>query len=118
MTAELGMFWELRGHLYEQRAWLVSLALRPTPPTEMRARVLAGAAHVVAAEGDFASAKRLFTERLEIWRQLGDRIGIANALNGLAGLIGDPDVAGPECDPIAAHPLAEESLAMMQELGN
>jgi len=113
MAASLERFWNLRGHFYERRTWLVSLALRPTLPTDARARMLDGAAHVVAKDGDFASAKRMTTERLEIARQLGDRQRIAGALNALAYLTADLGE-----DPGTARSLAEESLEIMRQLGD
>lgn len=103
LAAEVAPFWNLRGHYHEQRIWLVQLALRPTPPTVARARMLASAAHVVAHDKDYAGAKKMFTERLEIVRQLGDRQGIASALHGLAWLEVNSQVAGLECDSVAAR---------------
>jgi predicted ATPase len=117
MAAALAIFWDLRGHFYERHLWLVGLALRPTPPTKARAHLLSRAAWAVGSDGDFAATKRLFLELLEIQRRLGDRRGIAAALNSLAQLLNEP-VARSEYDPVAARPLAEESLAIMRELGD
>src|SRR6185503_3765610 len=47
VAAALSTFWSFRGHLYEQRAWLVGLARRPTPPTTARAELLGEAAQIV-----------------------------------------------------------------------
>jgi non-specific serine/threonine protein kinase len=109
LAMALQTFWNTRGYHYEKRVWLVGLAARPTPPTEARARVLAWAALVAAADGDSVRAKQMYAEGLTISRHLDDQVGIAIALNGLAGL---------EADPNAARPLAEESLAIMREAGD
>jgi non-specific serine/threonine protein kinase len=118
VASSLERFWNLRGHYYERRTWLVGLARRPTPRTMARAELLEGATHVIASDGDFAGAKQLLTESLAIWRELGDRIRIAGTLNGLAGLTGNPDVAGAHYDVVTARELAEEGLAIMRELGD
>ena len=67
---------------------------------------------------DFPAARAMFVERLAIMRQLGSPRGIAAALNGLAGLMSDPQAAGAECDPSGARALAEESLAIMRGMGD
>jgi len=119
LAAALIPFWRARGYIYEQMTWVVGLALRPTPPTQARVHLLGQAAMAIAIDrGDFLSAKRMLTEMLQIARQLEIRVGIANALNGLAWLMNEAPSAGSEHDPVAARALAEESLAIMRELGD
>jgi tetratricopeptide (TPR) repeat protein len=64
---------------------------------------------LLKSDGNPTLGKQCFAESLAIMRQLGDRRGIATALNGLAVL---------ESDPNASRALAEESLAIMRELGD
>jgi non-specific serine/threonine protein kinase len=115
LAVALATFWHLRGNVYEQRTWLISLARRPTSPTRARAELLGEAAQVAAHDRDFAAARQMFTEALAIMRQLGDRRGIASDLNGLAWLLSESGLAGLEHDPVAARAFAAESLAMMRE---
>jgi non-specific serine/threonine protein kinase len=118
LAVALAAFWHLRGHFYERRTWLVSLARRPTAPTRARAELLGEAAQAVAYDRDFAGTRQMFTEALGIMRRLGDRRGVSNILNGLALLLGEPRLAGLEYDPVAARAFAAESLAMMREAGD
>jgi tetratricopeptide (TPR) repeat protein len=63
-------------------------------------------------QDDFLAARGLFEESLAIGRQLGDRYGIAYALDSLA------NVAFEEGKYPAARALAEESLVIRKELGD
>jgi hypothetical protein len=107
LAAALARFWNYRGHVYEQRTWLVGLARRLGPPTAARAEVLARAVFTLGS--DFADARRMHAEMLAIARQLGDRRRIYGALSSLASL---------ESDPMRARALAQESLAIARELGD
>jgi len=69
-------------------------------------------AMVANAQGDFAASKALYEESLAIKRELGDRRGIANALNNL-GM-----VAVEQGNYAAGRSLYEESLAIKRELGD
>jgi non-specific serine/threonine protein kinase len=118
LAVALATFWHLRGHFYERRTWLLSLARRPTAPTRARAELLGEAAQAVAYDRDFAGTKQMFTEALVIMRHLDDPRGVSNILNGLAFLLSEPGLAGLEYDPAAARAFAAESLAMMREAGD
>jgi tetratricopeptide (TPR) repeat protein len=118
LAAALWTFWNVRGHFYEKRTWLVGLARRPSSPTAERVQLLNDAAVVVASEGDFAGARQMFTEMLAISRQSGDRRRISGALNGLTWLLSDPSIAGAQYDPVAARALAQESVAISRELSD
>jgi tetratricopeptide (TPR) repeat protein len=61
--------------------------------------------------GDYASAKDLWQEGLDIWRGLGDAEGVARALGDLASVL---DLEG---DARRAIPLYEESAALLRGLG-
>lgn len=104
--AELGLgtaislwrFWVIRGHLLEGRDQVERLLALPSAqePSELRARALDAAATIIHEISDYATARRLSEESLEIWRSLGHLRGIGSALNNLswiAALQGDFDVA-------------------------
>src|SRR5262249_45155732 len=61
LVAALAQFWDMRGHSYERRSWLLGLTLRPSAPTKARAALLAWAAGMCDADGDPATARRLAT---------------------------------------------------------
>jgi tetratricopeptide (TPR) repeat protein len=107
LVSALCPFWHNHAHFHEARTWLIPPALRPSAPTKARAELLGWAVRQFIWDGDSATARRLATERLAIYRQLGDRPGVASALTGLVWLEGDP---------LAARALAEESLSIVREL--
>jgi non-specific serine/threonine protein kinase len=118
LVAALAPFLSVRGHYYEQRTWLLDLATRPTAPTRARAELLGCAAGLFNHDEEFARAKQMLTERLQIVRPLGDRREIVRALNALSGLISHPRIPRSEYDAVAARALAEESLAIARDLGD
>ena len=86
---------------------------RPRRPeaTPGRARALEAAGALAQRRGDYASAKELWQEGLEIWRGLGDDEGVARALGDLASVY---DLEG---DADRAIPLYEESADLLRKLG-
>jgi tetratricopeptide (TPR) repeat protein len=108
----LKLFWRVRGHLDEGRRWLKSaLAHGGFAATPGRARALEAAGALAQRRGDYASAKDLWQEGLDIWRGLGDAEGVARALGDLASVL---DLEG---DARRAIPLYEESAALLRGLG-
>jgi predicted ATPase/DNA-binding SARP family transcriptional activator len=107
----LKLFWRVRGHLDEGRRWLASALAHGDSATPGRARALEAAGALAQRRGDYASAKALWQEGLEIWRGLGDDQGIARALGDLASVY---DLEG---DPARAIPLYEESADLLRRLG-
>jgi hypothetical protein len=67
---------------------------------------------VARAQGDVARAAALFDEALGLYRERGDRQGVATELRNLGG------VARTRGDDARAAALFEESLALCQEMGN
>ena len=61
---------------------------------------------------DYTAARALSEESLAIWRELGDKAGIATSLNNLGW------VAYHQGDYAAAHALHQESLALRRALGD
>jgi predicted ATPase len=115
LAAALWRFWRLHGHLGEGRRWLAQVIARgePLPGSPLWAKVLFGAASLASQRGDKQSAHHLYQQSLARYRELGDKQGIAQVLNGLAGIAffdeGDPEVAAR---------LFRESLALRREIGD
>ena len=116
LSGALGSFWETRGHLSEGRQRCAAALSRPDAAaqerTEARAEALRGAGVLAQIQGDYASAQALFEEGLAIFREWGDKAGIALSLANL-GL-----VAYNQGDYSSARSLLEESLALQREIGN
>ena len=85
MAGALCQFWLIRGHLregQERLARLLGLA-GVSSRTVARAKALTGAGHLADNLSDYATAHTFFEESLAIRRELGDKGGIAAALNDL-----------------------------------
>ena len=107
----LKLFWRVRGHLEEGRRWLDSALAHGSSATAGRARALEAAGALAQRRGDYASAKALSQEALEVWRGLDDDEGVARALGDLASVY---DLEG---DADRAIPLYEESADLLRKLG-
>ena len=107
-------FWLVRGYYSEGREWLAG-ALKGVDAwanAPSRAKALQGAGILSYAQGDYAAAHGLYVESLMLYREVGDKVGIAYSLTNL-GL-----VATEQGDYTTAHTLYAESLALQQELGD
>jgi non-specific serine/threonine protein kinase len=107
-------FWLVRGYVREGLGWVAAMlsAAPASPTTTHRAKALGTAATMARATSDFAKARTLYEEALSLWRELGDRRGVAGALGNLGMVSYDQgDFAGAN----ARH---EESLALWRELGD
>src|ERR1700684_4602926 len=84
--AALFRFWEAREYLAEGRMWLDKLLkLRGAEgANKLRARVAFASGVLADRQGDYAAAKSLLGESLEIARQLGDKRAVAVDLNALS----------------------------------
>jgi predicted ATPase/DNA-binding CsgD family transcriptional regulator len=101
----LGWFWYLRGYWSEGRRWLqgaLGLA-QASSSTAARAKALYGAGNLAYYQDDYAIARALWQEGVNIYRSLGIHKAYANALGDLGVLT---HVQG---DLAAARPLLEES---------
>jgi predicted ATPase len=114
LAGALYEFWLVRGYLREGREWLRQLLMLPAASPHMTARgkVLTGAGHMAHNLGDYAAAWALFEESLALWRERGDKRGIATSLNNLGW------VAVHRSDYTVARTLSEESLTLWREFGN
>jgi predicted ATPase len=107
-------FWERREHLAEGRQRLEAvLNMRSTAsPKGQRARLAWYAGIFADKQGDFTRAIRLLQESLHIYRELGDRKGIAAQLGHLGNVLHQ---AGRVAE---ARVFFEESLAACRQLGD
>jgi non-specific serine/threonine protein kinase len=89
LAAALRTFWSARGLLTEAREWFARLLSLPQGMhrTTSRARALCVAGYAAYYQGDHSTAVELLTESVATWRELGDRAGLADALDEL-GLVG------------------------------
>jgi predicted ATPase/DNA-binding CsgD family transcriptional regulator len=81
----LGPFWQIRDRLTEGLLWLdQALALDSGDASALRARALTAAGGLAFLRGEQGRAATLQRESIDLWRQLGDTIGMAAALHNLA----------------------------------
>jgi non-specific serine/threonine protein kinase len=105
------IFWLTRSYLSEARTWLsLILTLDPTP-TLVRAKLLRYASDYASTQGDFAQARLLEEEAMDISKQLGDEAGIYSSMDGIAM------VAGMQGDYAHAVGLLEQVLAYRRRTG-
>jgi predicted ATPase/class 3 adenylate cyclase len=119
LGSALALFWDTHGYVREGREWLDELLARarerPTPTVTARralAKVLDAASRTRARWSEFPQATEFLTQGLAVWRELGDKRGIAEALNNLA--VG----ATQSGDRVRARVLVAESLALFRELSD
>jgi predicted ATPase/class 3 adenylate cyclase len=113
LAGALWRYWYVRAHFSEGRSWLgTMLAGGAGGRSPARAHALSGMGSLAWLQSDLAAAKALHTESLDIFRELGDREGVARSLANLG------NVAHGECDYAAARALLEESLVIRRELGD
>jgi predicted ATPase/class 3 adenylate cyclase len=117
----LWRFWQQRGYLNEAQTRLDDLHGRGWDLAPLlRARLAEARGGVAYWQADQATAEACYTEALELWRQIGDRREIANALYNrayaeAAWIMGGEGGAG---DAPRARRMLEEALAIYRELGD
>ncbi|MGH2617775.1 MAG: ATP-binding protein, partial [Thermomicrobiales bacterium] len=90
LAGALWQFWWIRGHLSEGRARLARALTASAGPTAVRAKALDGAGALAEAQGDCDQAASLHEAALALYRDLGDQLGCARALQNL-GIIEQHD---------------------------
>ncbi|MDP8905390.1 MAG: adenylate/guanylate cyclase domain-containing protein [Chloroflexota bacterium] len=114
LAAALREYWRLSGHYGEGRRWLDRLLTMPGAYTRNRERAwaLVAAADLTGWLGDIEGYMPRAAEGLEIFRELGDRAGTADALEevGAAAMLSG--------DLATARPAWEESRDLQLELQN
>ncbi|MBI2776151.1 MAG: tetratricopeptide repeat protein [Chloroflexi bacterium] len=120
----LWRFWQKRGHLNEARRRLQGYAAaawsRPDPV--LRARLLEALGGVCWWQADINAMAAAYREAVEIWRTIGDKREIANALYNYAfafAVSADPTSDPRQADPDGEGARAqEEALALFREVGD
>ena len=114
MAASLWRFWQQTGALREARQWLEDLLARETDASiqPARARALIAAGSIAYWQADLGRARDLYQRAVELYRSLGDRRGMADALSNLAPV---PMMTG---DLPLARRLAAQARDLWQELGD
>jgi tetratricopeptide (TPR) repeat protein len=111
LAGVLGWFWELGGYLSEGRGWLEDILARSGAATgAARAKVLRRTGGLAWDQSDYGRATALYEEALALFRDLGDRRGVAEALNGLGR------VAWAQADSERAQTLHEEAPLLFRNL--
>jgi predicted ATPase/class 3 adenylate cyclase len=81
LCTALSWFWSIRGHSREGQNFLEqALVLRESVTTPVWARALYTAAHLAFILDDTERTEKLGSESLHLFRELGDKTGIADAL--------------------------------------
>jgi predicted ATPase/class 3 adenylate cyclase/DNA-binding CsgD family transcriptional regulator len=113
LSAALWWFWNIRGYWSEGGRWLEAVLGLPQTQgrTARRAKALHGAG-VLAHRSGHPAARSLFEESVAISRELADKRGLAEALDGLAWSMFRQN------DDIAGRRLQEEGLALAREVGD
>lgn len=113
VASALRWFWYMRGHFHEGLDWLIKILQRcPGQRTAARARALQAAGLLANILGQHDAAVSLAEESITIYRELGDRRGLADALTlkGVALRWHDDVTLGNAC--------LQEALALHREVGD
>ncbi|MBI2299067.1 MAG: tetratricopeptide repeat protein [Armatimonadetes bacterium] len=112
LAGALTRMWHTRGHATEGRHWLgIVLADEAGMEPALRAKALHGAGLLASSQSDFAFASSASAKCLLIFREIGDRRGIASSLCNL-GL-----AAFEQGDHAMARDYFGECLAIAREIG-
>ena len=118
-------FWQKRGHLFEARRRLDTLAAEPWSGDVpvLRARLMEALGGVCWWQGDIAGMAPAYREAVEIWRGTDERAELANALYNYSFTFTVPDQIPPgyvsDGGPVPTlHALLGEALAIYRELGD
>jgi len=112
LAGTLGLFWEARGYFSEGRERISAvLSIEAAQGrTAARAKLLARAAELAYRQSDYAATVELAEESLAIYREVGDKQGIATVLIKLG------NAATEAGDYETASGFLEEALTSWQEL--
>ena len=86
LTISLSRFWEVRGYLTEGRSWLEAAARASGAGPDLVARCLNASGVLAHHQCDYPAARRLHERSAVAFERLGNRRGVATALNGLANV--------------------------------
>ena len=113
LCVALGLFWRFRAHSEEALRWIEQgLERAEEIEPELRARALVLAGRFAWSLGNHAEGHARVARSIELWRELGDAGGLANALNEYGLQAGDSGNA------TQAREALEESLALYRGIGD
>jgi non-specific serine/threonine protein kinase len=114
LASALVWFWRLRGYLEEGRRWLEEAlqATRSAGCTTPRARACYAAGTLASLQVHNAMARSRLAESVVLWRELGDKQGLAYTLGQLGR------VAWAEGNYEEWRSLHEQSAALFREVGD
>jgi predicted ATPase/class 3 adenylate cyclase len=112
LAGSLGLFWEARGYFSEGRERLSAILSTDVARgrTAAHAKLLARAAELAYRQSDYAATVELAEESLAIYREVGDKQGIASVLIKLG------NAATEAGDYETASGFLEEALTIWREL--
>lgn len=112
LAGALTRFWEINGYLTEGRVRLDEHLGKECTSRPARAKAVSGMGTLTWLQGDYARAAVYHDEALALYREEGDKVGVAFSLNNLgvqAGNLGELE---------RAEALLKESLAVAREAGD
>ncbi|HZS94618.1 MAG TPA: tetratricopeptide repeat protein, partial [Chloroflexota bacterium] len=108
-AGNLVFFWSLRGQASEGLEWTEMLLPRGTEAdNRSRAKALYASAEMAFVTGRTELARRRIDECVAMWRRIGDKRGLAYALQGLPMSTGHPN----------SREAVQESLRLFSEIGD
>jgi tetratricopeptide (TPR) repeat protein len=117
-------FWQKRGHLHEARRRLDEIAAQPWSREDraLRAHLLEALGGVCWWQADIRSMRRAYEEAVTIWRELGNKAELANALYNYSFVFSvpeDPTDTNSPVDPTGeGERTTDEAIALYRELGD
>jgi len=114
LSTSLVYFWFVHGHIAENVVWLEKFLdqKQNVPPTLKAWALMNYGVMLRASTRDYDKSMLLHEKSLRLFRELGDRRGIAFTLN-MMGVIGLQ-----KNEPVKTEKLLAESLALQRELGD
>lgn len=107
------LYWQQHCSLVEARSWLRRACSKAGPqPSTIKAKLLRRASTLATMEDDYAAARQLTQEALEMFQALNDLPGTAEALHNLAVI---EQRSGSEDE---AYRLYREALAIFEQTGH
>jgi tetratricopeptide (TPR) repeat protein len=116
-SASLWRFWQMRGYLAEglERVTQALAIPHAADHPRQRADALSAAAGLAYWQADAARSRALYEEEIEVRRELGDRLGLAEALYGVSFTWAIIDLQSPSAITSARSHITE-ALAIYEEL--
>jgi predicted ATPase/class 3 adenylate cyclase len=117
-------FWQKRGHLSVARRRLDAMAATPWSREDpiLRARLMEALGGVCWWQADITGMRPAYEEAAEIWRGIGDKSELANALYNLSFVYAVPEhpetMSGPVDPEGNGERLQDEALELYRELGD